>query len=59
MPRHSFREHDSIFGQAMLRLRKRLRLTQAALADLLGSPAAPSGSGREASIIPESNTCNT
>jgi hypothetical protein len=31
MPRHSYREHDSTFGQAMLTLRKRLRL-----ADLLG-----------------------
>jgi ATP/maltotriose-dependent transcriptional regulator MalT/transcriptional regulator with XRE-family HTH domain len=36
MPRHSYREHDYTFGQAMLRLRKRLRLTQAGLADLLG-----------------------
>ena len=36
MPRHSYREHDSIFGQAMLTLRKSLRLTQAGLADLLG-----------------------
>jgi transcriptional regulator with XRE-family HTH domain len=50
MPRHSFREYDSIFGQAMLSLRKSLRLTQAGLADLLGSPAARSASGREASI---------
>ena len=46
MPRHSYREHDSIFGQAMLSLRKRLRLTQAGLADLLGSSAARSASGR-------------
>jgi transcriptional regulator with XRE-family HTH domain len=36
MRQHSYREHDSIFGQAMLTLRKRLRLTQAGLADLLG-----------------------
>jgi len=36
MPRHSYREHDSTFGQTMLTLRKRLRLTQAGLADLLG-----------------------
>jgi WD40 repeat protein/transcriptional regulator with XRE-family HTH domain len=36
MPRHSYREHDYIFGQAMLTLRKSLRLTQAGLADLLG-----------------------
>ena len=36
MPRHSYREHDYFFGQAMLRLRKRLRLTQAGLADRLG-----------------------
>src|SRR5215471_15418597 len=36
MPRHSYREHDYTFGQAMLTLRKRLRLTQAGLADLLG-----------------------
>jgi WD40 repeat protein/transcriptional regulator with XRE-family HTH domain len=36
MPRHSYREHDYSFGQAMLTLRKRLRLTQAGLADLLG-----------------------
>jgi WD40 repeat protein/DNA-binding XRE family transcriptional regulator len=36
MPRHSYRERDYSFGQAMLRLRKRLRLTQASLADLLG-----------------------
>jgi transcriptional regulator with XRE-family HTH domain len=36
MPRHSCREHGSIFGQAMLTLRKSLRLTQAGLAHLLG-----------------------
>ena len=36
MPRHSYREHDYTFGQTMLRLRKRLRLTQAGLAHLLG-----------------------
>jgi len=26
MPRHSHREHDSTFGQVMLRLRKSIRL---------------------------------
>ncbi len=36
MPRHSYREHDYSFGQAMLTLRKRLRMTQADLAGLLG-----------------------
>jgi WD40 repeat protein/transcriptional regulator with XRE-family HTH domain len=36
MPRHSYREHDYSFGQAMLTLRKRLRLTQVGLADMLG-----------------------
>ena len=36
MPRHSYREHDYTFGQAMLTLRKRLRLTQAGLAAHLG-----------------------
>jgi len=36
MPRHSYREHDSTFGQTMLTLRKSIRLTQAGLADLLG-----------------------
>ena len=36
MPRHFYREHDYTFGQAMLTLRKSLRLTQAGLADLLG-----------------------
>ena len=36
MPQHSYREHDYPFGQTMLTLRKRLRLTQAGLADLLG-----------------------
>ena len=35
MPRHSYREHDYTFGQTMLTLRKRLRLTQAGLAALL------------------------
>ena len=36
MPRHSYREHDYSFGQTMLTLRKRLRLTQAGQADRLG-----------------------
>ena len=36
MPRHSYREHDSAFGQTMLTLRKRLHLTQAGLAERLG-----------------------
>jgi transcriptional regulator with XRE-family HTH domain len=36
MPRHSYREHDSTFGQAMLTLRTSLGLTQVGLADLLG-----------------------
>jgi hypothetical protein len=36
MPRHPYRERGYSFGQAMLTLRKRLRLTQAGLADLLG-----------------------
>ncbi len=36
MTRHSYREHDYTFGQAMLTLRKRLRLTQAGLAAYLG-----------------------
>jgi transcriptional regulator with XRE-family HTH domain len=36
MPRHSYREHDYIFGQAMLKLRSSLGLTQAGLAGLLG-----------------------
>jgi transcriptional regulator with XRE-family HTH domain len=36
MPRHSSREHDYPFGQAMLTLRKSIRLTQAGLADRLG-----------------------
>jgi WD40 repeat protein/DNA-binding XRE family transcriptional regulator len=36
MPRHSYRERDYPFGQAMLRLRSSLGLTQAGLADLLG-----------------------
>jgi WD40 repeat protein/transcriptional regulator with XRE-family HTH domain len=36
MPRHSYREHDYPFGQAMFGLRSRIGLTQAGLADLLG-----------------------
>ena len=36
MPRHSYHERDYLFGQAMLRLRTSLGLTQAGLADLLG-----------------------
>ncbi len=36
MTRHFYHEHDYTFGQAMLKLRKRLGLTQAGLADLLG-----------------------
>jgi transcriptional regulator with XRE-family HTH domain len=59
MPRHSYREHDYIFGQAMLRLRKRIRLTQAGLADLLGVSRRAVGEWEAASTIPESTTCNT
>jgi WD40 repeat protein/transcriptional regulator with XRE-family HTH domain len=36
MPRHDYREHDYTFGQAMLKLRTSIGLTQAALAQLLG-----------------------
>src|SRR5215467_5509407 len=36
MPRHSYRERDYAFGQAMLTLRSRMGLTQVGLADLLG-----------------------
>src|SRR5215472_5306429 len=36
MPRHSYRERDYAFGQAMFRLRSRIGLTQAGLAALLG-----------------------
>jgi transcriptional regulator with XRE-family HTH domain len=36
MPRYSYREQDYAFGQAMLRLRTSLGLTQAGLAHLLG-----------------------
>src|SRR5881409_106393 len=36
MPRHSYRERDYAFGQAMLTLRTSIGLTQAGLADLLG-----------------------
>ena len=36
MPRHSYREHDYTFGQAMMKLRTSIGLTQAGLADLLG-----------------------
>ena len=36
MPRHSYRERDYAFGQAMLTLRSSIGLTQAGLADLLG-----------------------
>jgi transcriptional regulator with XRE-family HTH domain len=36
MPRHSYHEHDYAFGQAMLKLRTSIGLTQAGLADLLG-----------------------
>ena len=35
MPRHSYRERDYAFGQAMLTLRTSIGLTQAGLADLL------------------------
>jgi transcriptional regulator with XRE-family HTH domain len=35
MPRHSYREHDSTFGQAMLTLRSSMGLTQAGLAERL------------------------
>ena len=36
MPRHSYRERDYPFGQAMFKLRSSIGLTQAGLADLLG-----------------------
>src|SRR5690349_9943870 len=36
MPRHSYREHDYTFGQAMLTLRSSIGLTQAGLAAYLG-----------------------
>jgi WD40 repeat protein/transcriptional regulator with XRE-family HTH domain len=36
MTRHSYREHDYIFGQVMLKLRTSIGLTQASLAGLLG-----------------------
>ena len=36
MLRHSYREHDYTFGQAMLTLRTSLGLAQAGLAALLG-----------------------
>src|SRR5215472_18497709 len=36
MPRHSYREHDYAFGQAIFKLRTSIGLTQAGLADLLG-----------------------
>ncbi len=36
MPRHSYRERDYPFGQAMFKLRTSMGLTQAGLADLLG-----------------------
>jgi transcriptional regulator with XRE-family HTH domain len=36
MPRHSYRERDYAFGQAMFKLRTSIGLTQAGLADLLG-----------------------
>jgi transcriptional regulator with XRE-family HTH domain len=36
MPRHSYRERDYAFGQAMLTLRTSIGLTQAGLAALLG-----------------------
>jgi DNA-binding transcriptional regulator YiaG len=37
MPRHSYRERDYAFGQAMLTLRTSIGLTQAGLAALLGA----------------------
>src|SRR5215472_17253387 len=36
MPRHSYREHDYAFGQAIFKLRTSIGLTQDSLADLLG-----------------------
>ena len=36
MPRHSYRERDYPFGQAMFKLRSSIGLTQAGLATLLG-----------------------
>jgi hypothetical protein len=36
MPRHSYRERDSTSGQAMLKLRASIGLTQAGLAPRLG-----------------------
>jgi transcriptional regulator with XRE-family HTH domain len=36
MARHSYRERDYTFGQAMFKLRSSIGLTQADLADLLG-----------------------
>ena len=36
MPRHSYPEHDSTFGQAMFKLSRSIILTQVGLTDLLG-----------------------
>ena len=36
MTRHFYHEHDSTFGQTMLKLRTSIGLTQAGLAALLG-----------------------
>jgi hypothetical protein len=38
MPRHSYRERDITFGQAMFKLRTSIGLTQAGLTDLLWVP---------------------
>jgi hypothetical protein len=59
MPRHSSRERASTFGQAMLKLRTSIGLTQAGLAERLRSPEVRSASGRQASPIPKLNTSNT
>ncbi len=57
MPRHSYREHDYAFGQAMLKLRTSIGLTQAGLADLLGVSRRAVGEW-EASTIPKPTICN-
>ena len=53
MPRHSYREHDYAFGQAMLTLRKRLHLTQAGLAAHLGVSRRAVGEWEAGSTYPK------
>ncbi len=59
MTRHSYREHDYAFGQAMLKLRTSIGLTKAGLAHPLGVSPRAVGEWEADSNYLKPNTSNT